>query len=198
MWGAPQPEWASLLAGCTTTRAAGSLAFPRLRKLRQHWGTPARKPVGNSRPASGWRSSLVAAPGVVFAFLPNLICPACWPAYAALLSSIGLGFLLNQRYLLPLTTALLALAVGALAFRAPRRRGYRPFALGLAAAVFVLAGKFAFDSDPAMYGGIAGLVAASIWNAWPLRAGSALGTPCPACVSESSPRAHFQRGDRPS
>jgi len=133
--------------------------------------------------SAGWRSSLAAVPGIAFAFLPKLACPACWPAYAGLLSSLGLGFLLDKIYLLPLTAAFLLLAVGALAFRARTRRGYGPLALGLAAAVVVLAGKFAFGSHAAMYGGIALLVAASVWNAWPVRGQDA---GCPACVSDSS------------
>lgn len=57
------------------------------------------------------------------------------------------------------------------------RRGYGPFALGLMAAFAVLVGKFAVESNPAMYGGIAALVAASAWNAWPLRTSGR----CPAC-----------------
>jgi len=54
-----------------------------------------------------------------------------------------------------------------LGFRASRRRGYAPFALGLLAAMVVLIGKFWFGSNPAMYGGIALLVSASLWNSWP-------------------------------
>lgn len=115
----------------------------------------------------GWKPSLAVLPGIGAAFLPKVACPACWPAYAGFLSAIGLGFLLDAAYLLPLTAGFLALAVGALAFRARRRRGYRPFFLGLVAAAVVLAGKFSFESDPAMYAGLAVLVGASIWNGWP-------------------------------
>lgn len=140
-------------------------------------------PAAAARASAGWRSSLAAVPGIAFAFFPKLACPACWPAYAGLLSFLGLGFLLDETYLFPLTTAFLILAVGALAFRARTRRGYRPFSLGLAASVVVLAGKFAFGSNAAMYGGIAVLVAASVWNAWPVRGKDA---GCPACVSDSS------------
>lgn len=132
--------------------------------------------------SSGWRSSLVAAPGIAFAFLPKLACPACWPAYAGLLGAVGLGFLLDTAYLLPLTAAFLVLAVGVLALHARTRRGYGPFAVGLAAASVVLAGKFAFDSDAAMYGGLVVLVAASVWNAWPQRKGG-VGS-CPECVRQ--------------
>jgi mercuric ion transport protein len=147
---------------------------------------------GAARRLGGWRSSLATMPGIAFAFLPNLVCPACWAAYAGLLSALGLGFLLGPDYLLPLTAALLTLAVGALALRARRLRRYGPLVVGLAAAIAVLAGKFAFDSETAMYGGIAGLVAASIWNTWPVRAS---GAGCPACVSESSSAVSIQHGD---
>jgi hypothetical protein len=114
-------------------------------------------------------SSLAILPAVFFALLPKIACPACWPAYAGLLGSLGLGFLLDTSYLLPLTGIFLALATFALWYRAERRRGYRPFVLGLAGAAIVLFGKFVFASDAAMYGGLIVLVAASIWNGWPKR-----------------------------
>lgn len=114
-----------------------------------------------------WRLNLAVLPGIGAAFLPKVACPACWPAYAGALSSIGLGFLLEASYLLPLTAGFLLVALAALAFRARRRRGYGPLALGLVASVVVLAGKFRFESDPAMYVGLAILIAASLWNSWP-------------------------------
>jgi hypothetical protein len=100
-----------------------------------------------------WKQSLMTIPGVGVLLLPKLACPLCWPAYAGLLSSVGLGFLISVRYLLPITATFLALAVGVLAFRAPRRRGYGPFVLGLFAAAGVLVGKFWWESNPMMYGG---------------------------------------------
>lgn len=127
---------------------------------------------------TGWRSSLAVLPGVGVALLPKIACPACWPAYAGLLSSAGLGFLGEARWLLPLTAAFLCVAVGALAFRARVRRGYGPFGLGLVASAVVLLGKFALDSDAAMYAGIGLLVAASLWNTWPRAAAG-----CPACAT---------------
>lgn len=126
-----------------------------------------------------WKQSLLAVPGVGVSLLPKLICPLCWPAYAGLLSTLGLGFLISTAYLVPLTVALLALAVGSLAFRASRRRGLAPFWLGLTATVFVLAGKFYFESAPVTYTGVGLLVLASLWNAWPRRVHVAL---CPACI----------------
>jgi len=132
---------------------------------------------------AGWRSSLASAPGIAFAFLPKLACPLCWPAYAGLLGLLGLGFLLDDTYLFPLTAVFLVLAACALAFRARSRRGYGPFVLGLAASAIVLAGKFAFNSNAWMYGGIAALVSASVWNAWPVRSKAA---GCSACVPDLS------------
>ncbi len=130
----------------------------------------------------GWRSSLAAVPRIGVAFLPTLVCPACWPAYAGLLSALGLGFLLNRGYLIAVTATFLTLAVGALAFHARKRRGYGPFAVGLAAAVTVLVGKVGIESNLVMYGGIAGVVAVSAWNAWP--AGARVS--CRTCRPESS------------
>lgn len=135
-----------------------------------------------ARPPSrrrGWRGTLAVAPGIGLALLPKVACPACWPAYAGFLSALGLGFLMDTAWLLPLTATFLVVAVGALAFRARRRRGYGPFLIGMVASAVVLIGKFAFDSDPAMYSGVALLVAASLWNTWPVRRPAAS---CPACA----------------
>lgn len=87
---------------------------------------------------------------------------------------MGLGFLLRTAVLLPLTVLSLVVAVAALRFRAGRRRGFGPFAVGVVAAVVLVAGKFFVDPNTAtsnamIYGGIASLVGASVWNSWPTR-----------------------------
>jgi hypothetical protein len=74
---------------------------------------------------------------------------------------------MQTAYLLPLTALSLVLAVGALGFRANGRRGYGPLILGVVAAVGLAAGKFVVDSNLLVYGGVAALVGASLWNAWP-------------------------------
>ena len=89
------------------------------------------------------------------------------PAYAGLISSVGLGFVMQTAYLLPLTVCALLLALAALGFRADRRRGYGPLAVGILAGVMLLVGKFVLDSDIAVCGGIASLIGASLWNSWP-------------------------------
>ena len=115
-----------------------------------------------------WKQNVYAAPGVGLSLLPKIACPACWPAYAGLLSSIGLGFLIpNRTYLLPLTALFLALAVGTLAVGARKKRGYAPLVIGTIAAALILAGKFALESNLIFYAGLGLLVLVSAWNSWP-------------------------------
>jgi mercuric ion transport protein len=114
-----------------------------------------------------WGSAACAAPAVGTALLPALACPACWPAYAGVLSSLGLGFWIEARWLFVLTAGALALSLGVLAFRSSRRRGYGPFLVGLMATVTILISKFLVASKPSLYAGLGALVAASVWNAWP-------------------------------
>jgi mercuric ion transport protein len=82
---------------------------------------------------------------------------------------VGLGFLLETVYLLPLTVFFLALAVAALGFRARRRRGYGPLVVGVVAAGAMVLGKFSLEADVAVYGGVAALIGASLWNSWPVK-----------------------------
>ena len=116
-----------------------------------------------------WKETALAVPGVGVSMLPKVICPFCSPAYAAVLSSLGLGFLISTTYLLPITVAFLAVAVGALAFRASSRRGLRPFWMGVIAAGSVLTGKFWLDAESITYAGVGLLVVASVWNVIPRR-----------------------------
>lgn len=126
-----------------------------------------------------WKEAALTLPGIGTALLPKLTCGICWPAYAALASSLGFGFLTSIEYMLPITLGAMAVALWALAFRARRRRGYGPFWLGAAAAAIVYLGGFHWPWDPAMYAGAGLLVAASVWNVWPVRRREA--EACPSC-----------------
>ena len=130
---------------------------------------------------SRFRSWLAVAPAVGIALLPNVTCPACWPVYMGLLSSFGIGFVVETTYLVPLTVLFLVVAVGALGFRAKTRRGYAPFFIGLPAVTLMIVGKFVVSSDLAWYCGIACLVGASLWNSWPK--GVRQQSSCPACAT---------------
>jgi hypothetical protein len=79
---------------------------------------------------------------------------------------------MQTAYLLPLTVACLVLAVGALGFRASRRRGYGPFVVGCVSATLLVVDKFVIDSGVAVYASIGGLIGASIWNSWPKKSAS--------------------------
>jgi len=82
---------------------------------------------------------------------------------------MGLGFLLQKAWLLPLTMITLAFVIGSLAFRAMERRGYGPFFVGLLGSGALLAGQFVLTSGSVMSkwsidGGAILLVATSVWN----------------------------------
>ncbi|TAK30178.1 MAG: hypothetical protein EPO40_08680 [Myxococcaceae bacterium] len=129
---------------------------------------------------------LATLPGVLLAALPVVACPACWPAYAGALSAMGVPFLMRAEWLLPLTAAALTVALSGLAFRAPRRRGYGPLALGAVASVGVLAGKFVAHVDGLVYGALALLVAVSIWNSVPRRPDAAVSRDACGCPPTDS------------
>src|SRR5438445_12578563 len=119
-----------------------------------------------------WKQGVLALPGVVVSLHPKLVCPLCWPAYAGLLSSVGLGFLISAAYLLPFIAGFLALALAAMGFRANSRHGYGPFLLGVVATVGVILGKFRWECKDTMYVADGRLVLGSHWITWPRSASS--------------------------
>ncbi len=104
--------------------------------------------------SSRWKQGVLALPSVGVSLLPKLACHACWPAYAGLLTSLCLGFLISSTYLLPPTAAFLLLTLSAMVFRAGDRQGYSPLLLGIAAAVGVLLGKFVWESNAITYSSV--------------------------------------------
>lgn len=84
--------------------------------------------------------------------------------YAGLSSWLGLSIALDAHYLLPLMGVSLGLAVAFLGLSARRARGVAPLVLGAVAAALVLIGKFAAESPPAVYAGVALLLAATFWS----------------------------------
>ncbi|MBI4605763.1 MAG: hypothetical protein HY721_27670 [Planctomycetes bacterium] len=136
--------------------------------------------TGGGKTRAKWRRALGVLPSVGASVLPVGVCPACWPAYAGVLGALGLGFLLETRYVLALSVVVMAVALGSLAYRARLRRGYGPLAVGTLGAVVVLIGKFVLSSGLLLYGGVAALLAAAVWNVWPK--GQASAGPCSACT----------------
>src|SRR5205085_2315663 len=61
-----------------------------------------------------WKQGLLAMPGIGVALLPKLFCPLCWPLYAGVVSSVGLGFLVATTYLIPIPSAFLVITLAVL------------------------------------------------------------------------------------
>lgn len=114
-------------------------------------------------------SFIATLPGIFTALLPKLVCPACWPLYAGVLSSLGISVNAYGQYYFPLVAVLLLLALWALGFRAKQRHGYYPLLLGILATFMILIAKLMWHSAVILYIGILLLFAVSIWNAWPIR-----------------------------
>ena len=112
----------------------------------------------------------LALPGIGGALLAKAACPTCWTLVAGGLGALGVAVELSTGTLRLLGLLFLALALAALAWRAPRRRGYGPLALGFVGAVGLWTGEHLAPSETLAGAGVLLLVAASIWNAWPRRA----------------------------
>ena len=130
-----------------------------------------------------WRATVASFPAIGAALLPKLTCPLCWPAYAALLSALGLEFFDYTPYLLPLTITFLAVALGALVMQARRTGRRAALIMGVAASAGVLLGKFAFELDWLTTAGIGLLVVAILIS---MRWKSSPAIPCPACIVAGS------------
>ena len=85
--------------------------------------------------------------------------------YAALLSSLGAGFLPTTPYLLALTLVGRALLMGVPTARARRSAGLLPLLPGIIGSILLAVGRFALDSNLLLFLGTMGPVAASLWSA---------------------------------
>jgi len=134
----------------------------------------------------GWRKILAVLPAIGALMIPGITCPACWPGYAAILSSLGVGFIPSTKYLLPLAVVCLAINLLLLAWDARKQRRIGPLALAFVASLGILYGRFYLGWNVLAYSSAVLLVATSVWNAWPaIRArqlrSSTAGSGCPAC-----------------
>jgi len=108
--------------------------------------------------------TMLAAPAAVLPLLPSFTCPICLAAYAGVLSSLGLGFLLNDRVQRPLIVLFLAIAVASVAWSGYRRGRWAPLGLAVAGAAMVGGGRLVWDLPAVLYAGVALLVLASLWT----------------------------------
>jgi len=126
-----------------------------------------------------WQTVVASLPAVGTALLPKLTCPLCFPAYAAVLSALGLEFVDYTPYLLPLMGAFLIVALAVLAMQSRRTGNVHPLLLGIAASALVLIGKFQLESEWLTIGGIVLLVAAVFLGS---RTKSISVASCPVCA----------------
>ena len=75
------------------------------------------------RAARSWQTLAAAMPVVEVSLLVAAKCPACWLAYAGLLTMPGVAWLAGATSLLLITVGLLGIALANLAYRAKERRG---------------------------------------------------------------------------
>tara|TARA_E500000331_G_C17272891_1_gene720233 strand:- start:20217 stop:20915 length:699 start_codon:yes stop_codon:yes gene_type:complete len=128
---------------------------------------------------TNWKFTFGSIPAIFVALLPNTICPACWPLFGGLVSSLGIGFIFESKNLFILTIILLCIALFSLIYKARKRRGYTPFYLGLCSTLLLITGKFYWNSMAISYVGIAMLLLAIIWNSWPVKNKES----CNACLT---------------
>ena len=129
--------------------------------------------------------TVLGIPAAGLAALPA--CPACYPLYAGILSSLGLTALIDPAVQTALTGFFLVVVVVVLALHARRRHAYAPLGVGLAGSVVVVAGKFVLGWNPITYAGVALLMGASAWNLWSIKARR--GGQCEGCAPENAPPA---------
>lgn len=110
------------------------------------------------------------------------LCPICIPAIGAFLSSIGLGFLVNEAVLKPVLLIFLFITLFGLFWSYHKEhKNIYPLIVGSLMAVFLYVGRYIYFGGMInlilMYGGIAGIIGVSIWN-WRLRKKN---KNCPSC-----------------
>lgn len=143
-------------------------------------GAPTWEQIGTALAADkSWYAGLTALPAAAAGVLPASICPACYPALAGFISSLGLGASAD-RVIAPLTIVLLLIALAGLGYQATRNRNYWPLAAGAIGAIAMYAGQFVLALPAVKIGGIVLLVTASFWNVIP-KLRKLRGHDCPEC-----------------
>ncbi len=103
-------------------------------------------------------SKVIGSLGSIFASL----CCIGTPALLAFLTSIGAGFLINDKILIPLLVIFLGISIWGIykSSKSHRRKGSLIFAIVSAIVVFASI----WFSKPLVYIGLVGLVTASVWD----------------------------------
>lgn len=159
------------------------------------------QPPNMEQPSWSWKNPLSTLSGAtLLVIFTRLLCPSCWPMYVGILSSMGLSFLIQKAWLMPLTMITLMFVMISLAYRANSRRGFKPFTLGMLGAMALFGGQFIFPSISiekdllnwvliskwSMDVGAILLITASIWNGWPMKRDSMKANKCSSCMPKTT------------
>lgn len=87
---------------------------------------------------SGWLGGVTS----LLASAVALVCPACIPALAGLLASLGIGLAAREQFIRPLLVGLLALAVASFAWSAKLHRHRWVVVTGIIGGVLVYLGRY--------------------------------------------------------
>lgn len=155
----------------TKISSDGQAPCPRCRSAAAVTSTAATAPPRGRPPRRGWLQAAASVPAAVLPLLPSFTCPACIAAYAGVLSALGLGFILNEAVLAPLIAAVLVLSVASVGWSTRSHRQPGPIGATLIGALLIAAGRLLWDVPLALYGGVAILLAGSLWNLWLKRPG---------------------------
>ena len=118
----------------------------------------------------------------ILALIPFIFCPICWPAYASLLATLGIGFFNYTPYLIPLLFS----AVVFVCFLIWRDYHYHkriwPFLLALSGGALITVGKIVYPLNLLTYVGILFLLVSSVANMFYIKKiTSKLSQSCKAC-----------------
>ncbi len=116
--------------------------------------------------SAGWFGAALAVPGALLSLLPSFACPVCLAAYAGVLSTLGLGFVLTESVLAPLIIAFLLVGVASVAWTTRSHRRAGPLLTMVAGSGAVVAGRLVWNTPAVLYVGIALVIGASVWNLW--------------------------------
>ena len=120
------------------------------------------EPTANAANGMGtkWLGGMVSALASILAFK----CPACIPALAAILSTVGLGSIGNGPVVRWLTIAFLATGVVSLGWSARMHRRWWILATGILGALMIYLGRYAWFSPALLWAGTAILLGSAAMN----------------------------------